>query len=154
MKLYLVQHGEALAKEVDADRPLSDRGRQDVELLARFLGGRGIRVSCVLHSGKTRALQTADLLTAVVAPGVAAEPCAGLAPNDPTDTFAQMLPDWRDDTMIIGHLPFMERLVTRLVTGSDEGTTVAYRPGSLVCLEYDANDAWKIAWMLRPELVG
>ena len=30
MKLYLVQHGDALTKESDPDRPLSDRGRADV----------------------------------------------------------------------------------------------------------------------------
>ena len=40
MKLYLVQHGEALPKEINSDRPLSDQGRQDLEQFARFLTGR------------------------------------------------------------------------------------------------------------------
>ena len=30
MRLYLVQHGEAVAKEVDPDRPLSEHGREDI----------------------------------------------------------------------------------------------------------------------------
>ncbi len=154
MKLYLVQHGEALPKEVDPERPLSDQGRQDAERLARFLAGRGIRVSRVWHSGKTRAQQTAELLAATVVPGVKAEARAGLAPNDPTGALAETLADWREDTMIVGHLPFMARLVTRLVTGSDDGTFIAYLPGSLVCLERDGDRVWKIAWMLRPELIG
>ena len=137
MKLYLVQHGEALPKEVDHERPLSEQGRQDVERLAGFLAGRGVRVSRVWHSGKTRARQTAELLAATVAPGVEAEARAGLAPNDPAEAFAETLAAWREDAMVVGHLPFMARLVTRLVTRSDDGTTVASLPGSLVCLERD-----------------
>ena len=154
MKLYLVQHGEALPKEINSDRPLNDQGRQDLEQFARFLTGRGIRVSRVWHSGKTRARQTAELLAAAVAPGLKTGAWAGLAPNDPTEGFAEKLATWREDAMVVGHLPFMARLVTRLVTKSDDGTTVAYLPGSLVCLERDEDGAWAIAWMLRPELVG
>ena len=154
MKLYLVQHGEALPKEINSDRPLSDQGRQDLEQFARFLAGPGIRVSRVWHSGKTRARQTAELLAAAVAPGMKTEARAGLAPNDPTEAFAETLAAWREDAMVVGHLPFMGRLVTHLVAKSDDGTTVAYLPGSLVCLERDEDGAWAIAWMLRPELMG
>ncbi len=154
MKLYLVQHGEALPKELDSERPLSDQGRQDAERLARFLAGRGVRVSRVWHSGKTRARQTAELLVPTVAPGVKAEARAGLAPNDSTAAFADPLASWREDAMVVGHLPFMARLVTRLVTKSDGGRIVVYLPGSLVCLERDEDGAWAIAWMLRPELMG
>ncbi len=154
MRLYLVQHGEALPKEVDSDRPLSDQGQQDAERLARFLAGRGVRVSRVSHSGKTRARQTAELLASTMAPGVKPDVRAGLAPNDPTDAFAETLAAWREDAMVVGHLPFMARLVTRLVTKSDNGRVVAYLPGSLVCLERDEDGAWAIAWMLRPELLG
>ena len=154
MRLYLVQHGEALPKEVDSDRPLSDRGRHDIERLAGFLAKRDVRVAHAWHSGKTRARQTAEILAAAVAPGAEAGVLAGLAPNDPAADFAAKLADWREDAMVVGHLPFMARLVTRLVARSDGGTTVAYLPGSLVCLERDEDGAWAIAWMLRPELIG
>ncbi len=113
-----------------------------------------VRVSQVWHSGKTRAQQTAELLAAAVAPGMKTEARAGVAPKDPTEAFAETLAAWREDAMVVGHLPFMARLVTRLVTKSDDGRTVAYLPGSLVCLERDEDDAWAIAWMLRPELMG
>ena len=154
MRLYLVQHGEALSKEVDSDRPLSDHGRRDIEGLAGFLANRDVRVSQVWHSGKTRARQTAELLAAAVAPGMKIEARAGLAPNDPIEDFAGKLATWREDAMVVGHLPFMARLVTRLVAKNDDGATVAYLPGSLVCLERDEDGTWAIAWMLRPELVG
>jgi len=154
MKLYLVQHGEALPKEADPERALSDRGRQDVERLAGFLAARQIRVARVCHSGKTRARQTAALLAAAVMPGAKPEARAGLAPGDSAEAFAELLAAWRDDALVVGHLPFMARLVTRLAAPGGAGPTVDYRPGSLVCLERDEAGAWAIAWMLRPELLG
>ena len=57
MKLYLTQHGLAVAKDVDPERPLSEQGRRDVRRLVDFLADAGVRVKQVLHSGKTRAEQ-------------------------------------------------------------------------------------------------
>ena len=34
MRLYLTQHGLAVPKDVDTDRPLSEQGREDVRHLA------------------------------------------------------------------------------------------------------------------------
>ena len=62
MKLYLVQHGEAHAKNVDPERPLTERGHGDVARLAAFLSRAGVRVERVIHSGKLRAEQTAGVL--------------------------------------------------------------------------------------------
>jgi phosphohistidine phosphatase len=62
MKLYLAQHGDSLPEQVNPERPLSERGREDVRRLAEFLGGTGIQVRRVYHSGKLRARQTAELL--------------------------------------------------------------------------------------------
>ncbi len=44
MRLYLVQHGEAVTKAVDPDRPLSEQGRADVERLAIWMGAQGVEV--------------------------------------------------------------------------------------------------------------
>jgi len=124
MKLYLVQHGEACAKEVDPERPLTDRGREDIERLAAFLGRAGIEVGRVIHSGKLRAAQTADLLAAVVAPFVELEVNDHIHPNDDPRAV-----DWRQeaggrDTMLVGHLPFMARLVS-LLLGEDPDRPIA-----------------------------
>src|SRR5688572_29245639 len=37
MRLYLVQHGEAVPEQVDPQRPLSEAGRRDVQAMARLL---------------------------------------------------------------------------------------------------------------------
>jgi phosphohistidine phosphatase len=149
MKLYLVQHGEALAKEVDADRPLSPRGEAEVGRLAQFLDARMVPVR-VLHSGKTRARQTAEILAAVLGGEVAATD--GIAPNDAVAAWVAGLDGLAGDTMVVGHLPFMARAVSQLLTGGED-PLVAFRPGGMVCLE-QGDEGWTLAWMLRPELLG
>lgn len=151
MRLFLVQHGEAVSKEVDPDRPLSEGGRQDVERLATFLAGRAVRAGRVVHSGKTRARQTAEVLAAALAPAARPEAIPGLDPNDPPTPIAEAASGWTEDVLVVGHLPFMDRLVALLV-GGGSGGIVGFRPGSLVCLER-ADGAWTIAWMIRPELL-
>jgi len=150
--LYLVQHGEAVSKEVDADRPLSAHGVADVTRLAAFLASAGIQVDQVFHSGKTRAQQTADILARSIQENLKIEEIAGISPNDPVDVFADKLGEMHLPVIIVGHLPFMARLVAYLVMHHDDPAIVAYKPGSVVCLEQGVNAAWSITWMLRPEL--
>ncbi len=153
MKLYLVQHGEACEKEVDPDRPLTDKGRADVERLAAFLKKAGIRVERVIHSGKLRAVQTAECLASTVAPGVEPEASGIINPNDNPGAFDWQSDSWDRDTLVVGHLPFMARLVSHLVTGDENGLITAYQPGSIVCLEH-RDGIWLVNWMIRPELLG
>ena len=154
MKLLLAQHGEACEKAVDPDRPLTDRGAADVDRLAGFLGAAGIRVGRVMHSGKLRARQTAARLGAVVAPGVELEVSGLINPNDNPAAFDWQSGSWDSDTLVVGHLPFMARLVAHLVTGDQEQSVVAYQPGSVVCLQQLDGEAWSIAWMIRPQMLG
>ena len=160
MKLYLVQHGEAVSKEVNPKRPLSERGRGDVERIAAFLGKAEISVAAIWHSGKERAQETAELLAISVGtlPGSTALPhgvesVSGIDPLDPPEEFARLVSDSADDLMVVGHLPFMAKLVSRLIVGDEAASTVAFQPGTVVCLEHADEDDWAIAWMLRPELL-
>ena len=153
MKVYLLQHGEALAKDVDPGRPLSPQGEGDVQRVAAFLEQAGVSVDRVLHSGKMRAHQTADILAAAVLSRGKAEAVEGIAPNDPVDEFSRRLHDLDGDTAIVGHLPFMARMASYLVTGDAVADIVAFQPGGGVCLEQDETGHWRILWMLRPELL-
>jgi phosphohistidine phosphatase len=154
MRLYLVQHGEALAKEVDPERPLSDQGKMDIERLADFLRQAGIQVGRVIHSGKLRARQTAELLAQAMAPGVEAEPSGLINPNDNPKAFDWQSDSWNRDTLIVGHLPFMAKLVSHLLIEDENRLITAYRPGSMVCLELNEEGHWQIDWMIRLELLG
>jgi len=153
MKLYLVQHGEAVSKQEDPARPLSEQGMQDVQAVAAFLGDAGIKLARVWHSGKRRAEQTADIMARVVLPGGQAEVIEGISPNDPVGEFATDADVWEEDTLVAGHLPFMSRLVSLLTTGETDTGLVQYQPGSLVCLERVDAEQWVILWMIRPDML-
>ena len=62
MNVYLVQHGEAEPENIDPTRPLTERGRQEVEGVATFAARLDLDLVQIQHSGKTRAEQTATIL--------------------------------------------------------------------------------------------
>ncbi len=155
MNLYLIQHGDAVPEQMDPDRPLSLRGRADVEGLAAQMARTGVEAERIINSGKLRARQTAEIVAASIAPNLTVEDVAdGLRPNDPTDWLAGTLARWTGDTVCVGHLPFMGRMVSRLVTGSDDSPIVSFVPGTAVCLARgEDGESWTIAWMITPDLL-
>jgi phosphohistidine phosphatase len=154
MRLYLVQHGDAVPERLDPERPLSAAGRREVEAVARLLAGAGARVAHVVHSGKLRAQQTAELLAPAVAPGTVPQVMAGLSPNDPVEPTVRTVAGWAADAMLVGHLPFMAKLVARLVAGDEGKPIAAFVPGTVVGLEREDANHWTIVWMVRPALAA
>jgi phosphohistidine phosphatase len=150
MRLYLVQHGEAVPEDVDPTRPLSAGGRSDVERVAAFLGRGGIHGMDVWHSGKRRAEQTAAILAAALSSEQRPEARTGLNPNDPTEGIVREVAARDRDVMLVGHLPYMAKLANRLVVGREDAGVVAFRPGSVLCLER-TDQRWTIVWMATPE---
>ncbi|SDG01794.1 phosphohistidine phosphatase, SixA [Limimonas halophila] len=147
MQLVLVQHGQAVPKDQDPSRPLTDTGRRDADALASFLGRAEAVPPTVWHSGKPRARQTAETLSV----GNAAAARDGLGPSDDVEPVAAELAERQSDLMIVGHQPFLGRLASRLLTGDPAGMTVAFEPGSAVGLDR-TDEGWALAWMVRPGL--
>lgn len=153
MRLYLVQHGEALDKRQDPDRPLSETGSTDVTLLAARLAAARIRVPRILHSGKTRAMQTAAKLAHTVLDQGEMDTSGLLEPTADPGPVVELIRGLGADSMIVGHEPFLGRLASRLLTAADDTVTFGFRPGSLLCLEGDSDTPWQVAWMLSPEIL-
>lgn len=146
MPLYFVQHGIALPKDVDPDRPLSEEGKTDVERIASHLNKIGIRINKVFHSGKTRAEQTASIFSEQIGDG-SVRPLDGMNPNDSVKAFANHLES--DNAMYVGHLPHMGKLVSQLVTGDEETGVVQFTNAGVVCLEKDET-GFHVHWYLTP----
>jgi phosphohistidine phosphatase len=154
MRIYLTQHGLAVPKDVATDRPLSEQGREDVRHLAELLGRAGVQVGQVLHSGKTRAEQTAAILAATLLPQGQPQAHVGLGPKDPLEKVSPQIAFWSVDTLIVGHLPYLGRLASLLLASDPDRPLLAFQPGSMACLEKDAKGQWVLAWMVRPELAA
>jgi phosphohistidine phosphatase len=55
--------------------------------------------------------------------------------------------------MLVGHLPFMERLAALLVAGSQEKPVIRFQNAGIVCLDRDASRVnWVVRWALVPKL--
>ena len=154
MKVYLVQHGEAVAKEVDPERPLSEQGQTDVRKVGAFLAATGLRAGRIVHSGKTRAAQTAKHLAQALGPDLEPEAVEGLNPKDSGEHLVAEIEATPGDLLVAGHQPFMGRFASRLLTGSEDGMSIAFKPASVACLEEGDDGGWSLQWMIRPELIS
>jgi phosphohistidine phosphatase len=154
MRLYLVQHGDAETKKDDPERHLTDRGRNDVARVAAFAKCANVQVHQIRHSPKHRAAETAAVLAEHLEPegGVAALP--GMAPKDDVRPVAELLNRETRPLMLVGHRPFMDRLLGLLVAGDRMSTIVRFQKGGIVCLERDPKRwTWSVQWAVTPELV-
>lgn len=152
MALYLVQHGKALPKELDPDPGLSDQGIADVRRIAEVARGYGVRVTKILHSGKKRAAQTAGLMGASLQPAKGIDAAEGLQPLDAVAPWADVVRP-EEDLMLVGHLPFMERLTSFLVVGNEQRVIFKFQNGGIVSLDRnDASSPWYIKWTLMPHI--
>jgi phosphohistidine phosphatase len=153
MPLYLVQHGKSLPKATDPGQPLSPEGEADVRRIAEVAKGYGVTVSRILHSGKTRARETAEIFAEFLAPEGGVSDAPGLNPLDDPAGYVEQA-DSADSVMLVGHLPFMEKLAAGLVTGNMDRPIFRFQNGGIVCLDvYPGTPrGWVIKWALMPEV--
>jgi phosphohistidine phosphatase len=154
MTIYLVQHGEAVPEQLDPERPLSGHGAEDIERLAGFLAHQKVSVKRVLHSGKTRARQTAETLATAVLSKGEPEAVEGLKPRDAAKDFARRLEHEQGDLLVVSHLPFLAKLAARLISGQEERPCVAFTPGTLVALEKTPGEEWVVSLVLPPRVLN
>lgn len=154
MAIYLVQHGQSLPEEVDPQRHLSPEGEKEVRQMAAWAAARRLPVRRIVHSGKERARQTAELYAkALTPPGGVAER-SGLAPLDDPQPVAAWL-EHEQGVMIVGHQPFLGRLASLLLTGSPDPPVVAFSYAGIVCLQRSKEQpGWLIHWAAPPLLIG
>ncbi len=153
MKLYLIQHGNPVSKEVNPERPLSDQGIEDITKLAVFLERWGIKVARVLHSGKTRARQSAEIICSRLTPGEGPVQHEKVSPLDDVREFSEEIKEYKEDLMLVGHLPYLARLASFLIAGSESLNIVSFRQGAVLCLTKEHDQQWTISWMLIPEII-
>lgn len=150
MAVYLVQHGLSRPKTEDPEQGLSEQGKNDTRRIADVAKGYGVPVRLIRHSPKPRAIQTAEILNEILEPPKGAGLLSGINPMDPVEPVAASL-DPGSGIMLVGHLPFLERLTSILVTGSPDVQVFRFQNSGIVCLDrQDGN--WTIRWTLMPNI--
>lgn len=146
-----MQHGQAASEVEDPARPLTETGREAVTRVANRAHAAGLTVDLVVHSGKRRAEQTAELLSVAVSAG-RLEARDGLSPNSPVEPVAAWLEGLDVSSVaVVGHLPFLDRLASLLVAGDESAQPVRFSNGGLVKLEPRSTArGFCLAWAITP----
>jgi phosphohistidine phosphatase len=158
LEIYLIQHAESKSKEEDPTRPLTDDGRKTVEMVGAHLARLGISFDRVYHSGKLRAQQTAEILAGSFNIDAKVEARTGLDPLDPVEPITQWLSEQAQQGLksvaIVGHLPFLDKLASLLITGNETAGVLAFQYAGVVKLAPKAQgQAYAVRWVLTSELI-
>ena len=155
MYLYLIRHAHALAAEVDAERPLSPKGRAQVRRLVKQLAVSGAFVpEEIWHSPLARSRQTARLLAKQLSLSAPIHEIAGLEPEANPRPTATRLRVARHAIAVVGHEPHLSALASLLVTGSVSPVIFKLKKSAVLALELQEDARWVVRWQLAPELLG
>ncbi len=156
LKLHLLRHADAGDRDAwtqpDAERPLSQKGRRQSELLGRFLSGGHFRTDAVITSPKVRAAQTAELVAAeLVTPVLVDERLGfGFGPDELVAVLAEAGDPVRP--ILVGHDPDFSELASWLT-----GIEILLKKGSMLRVDIDgplAPGAGRLRWLLPPDLLA
>jgi phosphohistidine phosphatase len=125
--LWLLRHAEAEEGSPDADRALTERGREQARVAGAALAALGVELDACLASPKVRALETAKIACQQI-DGVDAklEPKLGGGPFDAEALAAGL----GDEVMLVGHDPDFSMAVHDLT-----GAQVRLKKGGLAGIE-------------------
>jgi phosphohistidine phosphatase len=142
--VYLAHHADAVAPDVDPQRPLSASGRMHADRMARLARQRDVNPAAIWHSGKLRARQTAEAYWRTCSPLAEFAAIRGLQPTDPPEWIRDRLIGESRDVMLVGHLPSLPKILA-LLTGDQ---TAGFPLHGLVALDQNA-DGWSERFRLE-----
>jgi len=109
-------------------------------------------VRSIFHSSKLRAAQTAEVFTEYMEPEEGPTEADGLAPLDDPRIWEGRLGAMEEDIMLVGHLPYMSRLASLLLTGNPDLAAFEFPASGVLCLRREKG-RWALQWMIGPGLV-
>jgi len=152
VKFYLVRHGQSLDENKDSLRHLSEKGKHDVQKTAEFLNKAQIKVEIILSSRKTRAIQTAEILSCILNSSGSVELIDGISPNDSAVAFIDNTEFEFDNIMLVGHLPFLSHLASLLLTCESNTVNILFPTSSVVCFERMGSGPWRLVFSVNSDL--
>jgi phosphohistidine phosphatase len=161
VNLYILRHGIAVERgapgfKTDADRPLTPKGKRQLRQIATAMKNLDLRFNLILSSPFLRARQTAEN----VARSLKLKKCLAfsdeLAPDgDPKAIIRQLneLEPAPENALLVGHEPYLSRLVALLISGK-AASTIDLKKGGMCRLETDLLRFGRCAtltWLLTPK---
>lgn len=140
MQLYFLRHADALDMDgetitCDEERPLSEKGHEQVKKLASSLSQRDIRFDLVMTSPLTRCRETAELLMKHLGRTAAeVNDLDLLAPGGSTKKLMKYLRTLEvEKVLLVGHNPDVGEHIAYLI--GDKDAQLKMTKGALACVD-------------------
>ena len=140
-------------REEDPDQGLSNEGRSDVERIAGVC--EILRCPRVVHRAQREKESPRNRRNPCIGPRTGKRNSGEIRHRAPgrRDGHRRGRSRPKTNLMLVGHLPFMERLTSFLVTGSLQYRVFRFQNGGIVCLDREFPEAaWHIKWALMPKI--
>ncbi len=154
MKLYLLRHAQANSPAVDPEKGLSPEGVAQAKKMSEIVPQlANLEVKVVLHSGKQRALQTAEIMAENMMPNPRIMQANNLEPEGDVQVWVERALTSEENVMLVGHLPHLGRLAACLLSRDESREVFDFTTATLACLVRDSDGDWCLDWLLRPKVL-
>lgn len=158
MKVYLLRHGIAEDRSpsgADADRRLTDEGRDKLRRVLERARSAGVAPSLILSSPLKRAIETAEVAARELGYHGKIVRVSALTPDGSPAGVWNEIRERRDEPamLLAGHEPLFSATVSHLLGCTS--IMVDFRKGALVCIDIDRfgpAPAGILRWMLTAKL--
>ena len=160
MNLYILRHGIAVEPgtpdfENDSERPLIPKGERRLHSAAAAMKKLELSFDLILSSPFIRAKQTAEIVAGELKLKKRLEFFDGLAPGG-FKALVQKLHELKpapEHILLVGHEPYLSRLISLLMSGDADAAAVKMKKGGLCKLEVGElrhGQCARLAWLLTP----
>jgi phosphohistidine phosphatase len=144
MRLSLLRHGIAVERgssgdEDDGERSLTAKGERRLRRSAEGMLALGLTYDLILSSSYLRARQTADIVAQILKAAVGVHVSDALTPaGRPRQLIESLHTDYheRQHVLLVGHEPYLSRLISTLLTGGPN-LPVVMKKGGLCTLQVE-----------------
>lgn len=162
-ELYILRHAIAVERgtpdrKMDRDRLLTTEGRKKLRGIARALREMDPSLDLILSSPYVRARQTAELVAKVLHDELRLKFSEHLAPDGDTEHLVEQLGSLHDRPariLLVGHEPYLGRLISTLLTGGPD-LALTLKKGGLCKLTVSRLRYGRCAtleWLLTPRIL-
>lgn len=162
MKLFLLRHAEARNGNQDHLREISSSGEIQILTLCKSLDSQSFgNLAHVWCSKYVRAMQTAELFCSEMKIKAPIAHVNGITPDDDPEKLVYTLSEisqFGSDLMIVSHNPFISKLASLLIKGSQYSVSIFFDTCTMACLELCEDPShekplgvWAVNFLLSPQ---
>jgi len=161
MNIYILRHGVAVEPgtpgfENDSERPLIPKGERRLRSAAAAMEKLELSFDLILSSPFLRARQTAEIVAGELKLKKQLKLSDELAPGGSFKALIQKLNELKpppENILLVGHEPYLSRLISLLVSGDADAAAIEMKKGGLCKLEtaeLRPGQCARLAWLLTP----